>query len=103
MTTMRDYVHPTLQNNSSKAMATSATTTTTATPNNSDNESSDREVKPKFIVGNKKYGRKSRPRENEELSSHSDSDNETVNVVPSSQTVVDDDTSQKVSDIYILF
>ncbi|XP_058126643.1 blastoderm-specific protein 25D [Anopheles ziemanni] len=45
-------------------------------------ESSDREVSPKFVVGTKKYGRRSRPREDvngfDRLSQSSNSDNESV-------------------------
>ncbi|XP_062548907.1 blastoderm-specific protein 25D isoform X2 [Armigeres subalbatus] len=61
------------------------TTTGPATPTtvyDNENESSDREVSPKFVVGTKKYGRRSRPREdNTGLDSSSDfsnSDNESV-------------------------
>ncbi|EAT32495.1 AAEL014969-PA, partial [Aedes aegypti] len=47
-----------------------------------ENESSDREVSPKFVVGSKKYGRRSRPREDcnglDTSSDFSNSDNESV-------------------------
>ncbi|XP_058453361.1 blastoderm-specific protein 25D isoform X2 [Malaya genurostris] len=70
------------------------TTTTTTSPTNpitttsdNENESSDREVSPKFIVGTKKYGRRSRPREDcnglDTSSDLSNSDNESVS--PSQQ------------------
>uniref|UniRef100_A0AAG5CVI7 EF-hand domain-containing protein n=1 Tax=Anopheles atroparvus TaxID=41427 RepID=A0AAG5CVI7_ANOAO len=62
------------------------TTTTTKKllpPNDDDgDESSDREVSPKFVVGTKKYGRRSRPREDvngfDKSSLSSNSDNEFV-------------------------
>ncbi|XP_055539809.1 blastoderm-specific protein 25D isoform X2 [Wyeomyia smithii] len=57
---------------------------TTASDN--ENESSDREVSPKFVVGAKKYGRRSRPRDDttalDTSSDFSNSDNESV---PSNQ------------------
>lgn len=60
--------------------------TTQVAPTNpavqSDVEASDREISPKFVVGTKKYGRRSRPQDSEDLlEDTSDSDNETA-VVP---------------------
>ncbi|XP_055635285.1 blastoderm-specific protein 25D isoform X2 [Toxorhynchites rutilus septentrionalis] len=58
------------------------TTTTATTTSDNENDSSDREVSPKFVVGTKKYGRRSRPREDcngfETSSDFSNSDNESV-------------------------
>lgn len=61
---------------------TTPTTTTSTTVCDNENESSDREVSPKFVVGTKKYGRRSRPREDsngvDSSSDFSNSDNESV-------------------------
>ncbi|XP_065075750.1 ninein homolog isoform X2 [Ochlerotatus camptorhynchus] len=61
---------------------TTTTTTTSTTVCDNENESSDREVSPKFVVGTKKYGRRSRPREDcngvDSSSDFSNSDNESV-------------------------
>ncbi|XP_062705110.1 blastoderm-specific protein 25D isoform X1 [Aedes albopictus] len=63
-------------------------TPTTTLYDDNENESSDREVSPKFVVGTKKYGRRSRPREDcnglDTSSDFSNSDNESV---PQQQTV----------------
>ncbi|EDS42568.1 blastoderm specific protein 25d [Culex quinquefasciatus] len=71
-------------------LGTSSSTPVTTTPskliiNTTDNdneESSDREVSPKFVVGTKKYGRRSRPRQDcngfDTSSDFSNSDNESV-------------------------
>ncbi|XP_053694639.1 blastoderm-specific protein 25D [Sabethes cyaneus] len=52
------------------------------TTSDNENESSDREVSPKFVVGTKKYGRRSRPRDEsaglDTSSDFSNSDNESV-------------------------
>lgn len=65
----------------SAATATPTNQITTTTSDN-ENDSSDREVSPKFVVGTKKYGRRSRPREDcngfETSSDFSNSDNESV-------------------------
>ncbi|KAG5674733.1 hypothetical protein PVAND_004684 [Polypedilum vanderplanki] len=64
-------------------METSASTTAQVSPTkpSSDIEiESDREISPKFIVGTKKYGRRSRPTQNSDelINDTSDSDNEVV-------------------------
>ncbi|XP_070496926.1 ninein homolog isoform X2 [Chironomus tepperi] len=65
-------------------METSASTTTQVSPTkpSSDNES-DREISPKYIVGTKKYGRRSRPTQNSDdlINDTSDSDNETTTTI----------------------
>ncbi|CAH1710195.1 unnamed protein product [Chironomus riparius] len=67
---------------------TSASTTTQVSPTtkpSSDNES-DREISPKYIVGTKKYGRRSRPTQNSDdlINDTSDSDNETTTIIVAS-------------------
>ncbi|XP_058826455.1 ninein isoform X2 [Topomyia yanbarensis] len=67
-------------------VTTTPTTTSSTNPittaSDNENESSDREVSPKFIVGTKKYGRRSRPRDDinglDTSSDLSNSDNESV-------------------------
>uniref|UniRef100_A0A182QM03 Blastoderm-specific protein 25D n=1 Tax=Anopheles farauti TaxID=69004 RepID=A0A182QM03_9DIPT len=58
-------------------------------------ESSDREVSPKFVVGTKKYGRRSRPREDvnglDSSSLSSNSDNETVTTRPTVRKAANDE------------
>lgn len=71
-----DLVTTTTTTNNSTINTTMITTT------DNENESSDREVSPKFVVGTKKYGRRSRPREDingfDTSSDFSNSDNESV-------------------------
>lgn len=59
------------------------------TTDNDNEESSDREVSPKFVVGTKKYGRRSRPRQDcngfDTSSDFSNSDNESVPLPGASQ------------------
>lgn len=91
------------------------TTTGPATPTttlyDNENESSDREVSPKFVVGSKKYGRRSRPREDcnglDTSSDFSNSDNESVpqqqrqlqQTVPPSLAEADNSSSKNSSKV----
>ncbi|KFB39747.1 AGAP007888-PA-like protein [Anopheles sinensis] len=70
------------QQNTSVLYTTVQPKTLLASGGDDGDESSDREVSPKFVVGTKKYGRRSRPREDvngfDRLSQSSNSDNESV-------------------------